>query len=132
MASRMAALAALFCLAACTLPSGVAVDECNTSWRGLDARIVTTPRDDGQEIPIACMRRVDDRRISVGFEMPPGPDCYELSAIELVESADAVAVTLRVARTEDAGACPDEPLRAVTEVDLQAPVGDRSLLDGSR
>jgi hypothetical protein len=78
------------------------------------------------------MRRVDEKRISIGFELPPGPDCYELAAVELVESADAVSVTLQVAPMTDAGgACPTERARAVTEVDLQAPVGDRALLDGS-
>jgi hypothetical protein len=132
MASRKAAIAALLWLAACAFPTGAAVDECNTSWRGVEAQIITAARDDGQEIPIACMRRVDERRISIGFEMPPGPDCYELSAIDLVESADAVAVTLSVAPVNAGGACPDEAVRAVTEVDLQAPVGERVLLDGSR
>ena len=65
--------------------------------------------------------------------MPPGPDCYELASIELVESADAVAVTVFVSVIDDiGGSCSPEPVRSVTEVDLQAPVGDRSLLDGSR
>jgi hypothetical protein len=120
-------------LAACTTPTGVAVEECNTSWRGLDARIATGAAGERQPVPIACMWPVDERRISIGFEMPPGPDCYELAAIELVESADAVSVTLVASLMDNVGgSCPSEPVRAVTEVDLQAPVGDRTLLDGSR
>ena len=133
MRSPRAALAALLLLAACTSPSGVAVDECNTSWRGLEARIVTGADGDQQSVPIACMWRVDEKRISIGFELPPGPDCYELAAIDLEESADAVAVTLLVAVIDDVGgACPTEPVRTVTEIDLQSPVADRRLLDGSR
>ena len=117
----------------CVTPAGTPVEECNTSWRGLAARIVTGAENDRRAIPIACIWSVDEERISIGFEMPPGPECYELAAIEQEESADAVAVTLFVAPASDVGgACPTEPRRAVTEVDLQAPVGDRVMLDGSR
>ena len=87
-------MAALLFLAACAMPNGVAVEECNTSWRGIDALIATGATADQQTIPISCMRTVDEKRISIGFEMPPGPDCYELASIGLVESADAVSVTL--------------------------------------
>ena len=120
-------------LAACVNPSGVPVEECNTSWRGLEPLIVTGATADRQTIPIACIWPVDERRISVGFELPPGPDCYELAAIELEESADAVALTLAASIVDDVGgSCPSEPERRITEVDLQSPVGDRALLDGSR
>jgi hypothetical protein len=132
MAIRRAALAATLLLAACTAPSGVAVDECNTSWRGLDPQIVRGTAAERESVPIACILPIDDRRVMIGFELPPGPDCYELAAVELEESADAVAVTLAVSTIEDiGGSCPAEPIRTVTEVDLQSPVGDRILLDGS-
>jgi hypothetical protein len=75
------------------------------------------------------MHDVGMRRIRVGFTVPGGPDCLQLARVELVESADAVAVTL--VGSPVAGACPDEGTLAVTEVDLAAPVGDRVLLDGS-
>jgi hypothetical protein len=129
---RRAALAAMLLLTACVTPSGVAVDLCNTSWRGLDPTIVAGRADEPQSVPISCVSAIDDKRVSIGFEMPPGPDCYELSAIDLEESADAVAITLRVSRIDDGGACPIEPVRSVTEIDLQSPVDDRTLLDGSR
>ena len=133
MAVRWAALAAALLLAACAAPTGVAVDECNTSWRGLEPQIVRGTAGEPESVPIACMQRIDERRISIGFEMPPGPDCFELAAVELQESADAVAVTLFVSTIEDiGGSCPEEPVRTLTEVDLQSPVGDRTLLDGSR
>ena len=75
-----AVLAALL-LTACGGPSGVAVEECDTSWRGIEARIVTSGTVERQTVPIACMRAVDERRISIGFEIPPGPDCHEVAAI---------------------------------------------------
>ena len=128
-----AALAALLLLTACASPSGVAVEECNTSWRGLEAHIATGAEDDRLAVPIACMLSIDERRILIGFEMPPGPGCFELGVIHLEESADAVAVTLLASPTADAfDSCSTEPARVVTEIDLQAPVGDRRLLDGSR
>jgi hypothetical protein len=127
------ALAALLLLAACAMPTGIAVEECNTSWQGVDTMIAGGATDDQQPVPISCIRAVDEKRISIGFELPPGPDCYELAAIRLVESADAVAVTLFAAVIDDiGGSCPPDPVRSVTEVDLQAPVGDRTLLDGGR
>jgi len=128
-----ATLIALLVLAGCESPSGAQVEECDTSWRGLEPRIVTGASGERQSVPIACMRAIDERRISIGFEMPPGPDCYELAAVELEESADAAAVTLVVSLVDNAGgSCPTEPVRTVTEVDLQSPVADRTLLDGSR
>jgi hypothetical protein len=53
--------------------------------------------------------------------------------VELVESADAVSITLFSAVNDDpnAGACPEEPEMVVTELDLAAPVDDRQLLDGA-
>ena len=121
-------------LAACASPAGAEVDECDASWRGVDAHIVRPGGTEADAVPIECMRQVDDRRVRIGFRMPAGPDCHRLSAIDVVEGADSVAITLRVSRDDDplAGACPDGPAMATTEIDLQAPVEDRVLLDGSR
>ena len=129
---RRAALLALL-LAACAAPTGVAVEECNTSWRGFDPLIATGATGERQAIPIACMLPIGERRVIIGFELPPGPDCYELAAIELEESADAVALTLVASLMDNVGgSCSPDPVRTITEVDLQSPVGDRTLLDGSR
>jgi hypothetical protein len=130
---RRAALLALALMAACASPSGVAVEECNTSWRGLEGRIVTGAAGERHAIPISCMLPIGERRIIIGFELPPGPDCYDLAAIDLEESADTVAVTLVVSLQDNVGgSCPTEPVRTVTEIDLQSSVADRALLDGSR
>ena len=133
MTGPLRAIAALLLLAACAMPSGADVEECNTSWRGIEALVTTGATADQESIPIACMRQVDEKRISIGFELPSGPDCYELASIGLVESADAVELTLFVSVVDDiGGSCSPEPVRFVTEMDLQSPVGDRALLDGSR
>ena len=130
--SRLAGLVLL--LAACAAPTGSPVEECDGTWRDVESVIVIPGV--GREGPIAieCMRQVDDNRVRIGFSMPSGPSCHRLGAVEIVESADAVSITL-IAGVDDnpaAGACPEEPTRTATEIDLQAPVEDRLLLDGSR
>jgi hypothetical protein len=79
------------------------------------------------------MRRIDERRVRIGFFMPPGPTCYQLRAIEVVEGADAVSITLLASPDDNraAGACPEEEVRTATEIDLQAAVDERLLLDGA-
>lgn len=116
------------------MPAGSEVPVCDGSWTEVESRIVIPGAGPSEPTPIECMRQIDERRIRIGFLMPAGPSCHRLSAIDVVEGADAVSITLHVARHDDptAGACPDEALRATTEIDLQAAVADRALLDGSR
>lgn len=129
---RSAVLAGLL-LVACSAPAGGTVDECDSSWREIESVIVTPGGSAAGPVPIDCMRRVDQNRVRIGFRMPPGPTCYRLSEVRVLESADAVSITLIAARDDNptAGACPETPPRTTTEVDLQAPVADRTLLDGS-
>lgn len=127
------ALVAILLLAACSTPTGEERAGCGPDRR--DATVVVTQPGGVSEgpIPIDCMHDVGVRRVRIGFTLPGGPDCHLLSRVELVESADAVAVTLIGTVGDDpaAGACSEEPTLAVTEVDLAAPVGDRVLLDAS-
>ena len=97
---------------------------------GIDA--APAPDASAQPIPIRCMEQIDARRLRIGFDLPAGPTCRVLDEVRVVEGADAVSVGLFLAATDDpaAGACPDEPMRAATEIDLQAPVAGRTLLDG--
>ena len=120
-------------LAACAAPTGEAVDVCDGSWREVESVIVTPVDEGAQPVPIVCMRRIDERRVRIGFLMPPGPTCYRLSAIEVVEGAEAVSITLFASLDDNpaAGACPEEEVRTATEIDLQAAVDDRTLLDGT-
>jgi len=129
---RRALLVALL-LAACAAPSGAPVDECDASWRAVESLIVTPGGAEPRAVPIECIRRIDERRIRIGFLMPAGPSCYRLSAVEVVEGADAVSIALIASRDDNpaAGTCPEEAPRSTTEIDLAAPVADRALLDGS-
>ena len=130
---RGAALALLVTVAGCATPSGVERRICDAEW--LDLPAVAAQGDGVRELPLAieCLEEIGPRRVRVGFRLPAGPDCHLLQRVELVESADAVSITLVGAVNDDpnAGACPPEVRRVVTEVDLAAPIGDRRLLDGS-
>lgn len=120
-------------LVACTVPAGAEVATCDAGWRNVQP-LILDPGDGGSEaVPIDCMRPIERRRLRIGFTMPAGPECRRLQAVEVSEAADAVSITIIVRLDDDpaAGACPDEPRRAVTEIDLAAPVANRALLDGS-
>lgn len=130
---RRAVLALVIGLAGCAAPVGTERDVCAAEW--LDVTAVVARGGDGvgeRPLPIECMRKVALRRVEVGFSLPAGPDCWLLQRVELQESADAVSVRLIGAVDADpnVGACSDQPRRAQTEIDLQAPVGRRVLLDG--
>jgi hypothetical protein len=120
-------------LAGCTMPAGVPVDVCDGSWREVESIIVVPGGSGERPVDLACIRQVDDRRVRIGFDMPGGPECLRLSRFELVEGGDAVSIGLFVAATDDpaAGACAPGERRVATEIDLQAPVDDRVLLDGN-
>ena len=130
---RRAALAALL-LAACAAPSGAPVADCDISWLNVESRIEADVDGERLAVPIDCLRYLGRSRIRLGFTMPAGPDCYEIGDVATVEGPEEVSVTLVLVRDDDpaAGACPDEGERATTEIDLQAPVDGRTLLDGSR
>jgi hypothetical protein len=129
-----AALAFLLLLVGCAVAQGAPADLCDAGWRSRDTVIVEPGGADEQPVAIDCLRALERRRLRIGFTMPPGPDCHTVSRIEVVETADAVSVTVFLARRDDpnAGACPDEPRRVRTELDLQQAAGRRELLDGSR
>ena len=130
---RVGAAALMLLIVGCASPTGTERSGCGPDRR--DAELVVTQPGGSSErpIPVDCMHRIADRRVRVGFTLPGGPDCHLLSRVELVESADAVAITVIGAVDDDpaAGACPDDARIAVTEIDLAAPLDDRVLLDGS-
>jgi hypothetical protein len=130
---RAAAAALALVMAACGVPSGAERTGCGPDWSEAEVHVTRPGGTDSQPMPIACMHQVANRRIRVGFLLPPGPDCLRLHRVQLSESADAVAITLIGAVSDDppAGACPSEEVQAITEVDLAAPLDHRTLLDGS-
>jgi hypothetical protein len=129
---RSALLVALI-LAGCANVSGTPAETCDGTWRGVES-IVAIPDDaEARPLPVTCIRQIDDKRIRIGFSMPPGPTCYVLDAVQVAESADSVSVRLMIRPNGDpaAGACADRPGRTTTEIDLQAPIADRQLLDAA-
>ena len=129
---RRAAIAGLL-LAACAVPVGADRSGCGPEWLDVDPVVTSARGADERPVPIDCMHQIANRRLRVGFSLPAGPSCYLLRRVELLESADAVSITLFATVDDDpaAGACPEESRRVATEIDLAAPIGDRTLLDGS-
>jgi hypothetical protein len=118
-------------LAGCGV-SGTPVPECGGS--GSEDRAVAIVRppaatDEERPLAIECWRKLRRERIELWFSYPPGPECWQLSSIQLRESAETISVTIRAAPApvcaSDAGA------EALTQIDLQAPVEHREVLDGS-
>jgi len=124
---------ALLALTACAMPSGTERAGCSAEWLDAPDVIARGGGIEERSLTIDCVEPIGPRRVRLGFTLPPGPSCHLLQRVELVESADAVSIALVGAVSDDpnAGACSEEARRVVTEVDLQAPIGDRSLLDGS-
>lgn len=130
---RRAFIAVVLAIAGCTAPTGVERSGCNATWLEVPSVAAQPGGTQEQLLPIDCVEQIANRRLRIGFSLPPGPSCHVLSRVELLESADAVSISLVGALNEDpnAGACPEEAQIAVTEVDLAAPVDDRRLLDRS-
>lgn len=118
-------------LVGCQSPSGAEVPVCDGLALDREAVAVQEGGADPQPVRIQCWREVDRERIQLWFATPAGPSCHQLARVELVESADAISVALIMVRDDapNAGACPEESQDLLTEVDLQASVGERMLLD---
>lgn len=129
-----ATLAVFLVLAGCAAPLGEERDGCGARWLDASPVAATGVGVDEESLPIECIEQIQNRRLRLGFSLPAGPDCHVLKRVELVESADAVSIALIGTINDDpnAGACPDEARMVVTEIDLQAPVADRTLLDAGR
>lgn len=127
----LAASALVPMLIACQSPRGSEIPTCRGLALARDAVAVQAGGIDPRPVGIDCWREVDRARIQLWFATPAGPSCHHLARVELVESADAISVVL-VMVTDDApnaGACPEGSQDLLTEVDLQAPVGERLVLD---
>jgi hypothetical protein len=120
-------------LAGCASPSGSERHGCNAEWLGAPPVAAQAGGSQERELSIDCIEQIANRRLRVGFVLPGGPSCHVLGRVELIESVDAVSVTLFSALNDDpnAGACAEEPEMVVTEIDLASPVDDRRLLDGA-
>ncbi len=123
----------LVVLNACASPSGEERRGCNASWLDASPVAATGVGVDEMSLPIECIEEIQNRRLRLGFTLPAGPQCHVLHRVEVVESGDAVSITLIGAINDDpnAGACPEGNRMVITELDLAAPLDDRLVLDGS-
>jgi hypothetical protein len=124
------ALAVSPIVSACGL-SGAVVPGCEGGWTERSVVIARVGDAGEEQMPIAveCWRNAGRERIEVWFTEPAGADCWQLSRLDMRESADAVSITLLAAPR---AACAAGDTARRTQVDLQAPIEDRSVLDGSR
>jgi len=124
-------LVAIFVLlAGCASPEGTPLEVCGDDWEPLLAADQQAMTDRPQTIPIECYSVTGSSRLELGFLMPPGPDCFGVELVEVIESSEAVSLELRVGGVADRlGACPPEAIPWSVLVELNAPVGDRQILD---
>ena len=121
---------AVVVLAGCR-PSGEPVPECVGEGEGRWVAIVRPglPTEGERPLAIECWREVGPERIELWFSVPAGSECWELSAVDLRESGDAIAVSLAAV---PAAVCQgDVGTEGLTQIELQAPVDDRAVLDGT-
>lgn len=117
-------------MAACASPQGTPVPECVADFEPVFAATPRAMTDRPESIPVECYRITGDARIEVGFVMPPGPQCFAVESVEVVESPDAVSVELRVGGIIDPlGPCPEQELPWSVLVELNTPIEGREVLD---
>lgn len=117
-------------LVGCASPQGTPVPLCADDFEPVLQAKPRAMTDRPQSIPIECYRITGNARIEVGFIMPPGPQCFAVDTVEVVESPDAVSLELRVGGIIDPlGACPLEELPWSVLVELNSPIEGREVLD---
>ena len=121
----------LVTLAGCAAPVvGTPIELCDDRWEALLAADPQAMTNQPQTIPIECYTVTGTSRLELGFLMPAGPDCFGVELVEVIESSEAVSLELRVGGVADRlGACPREEIPWSVLVELNAPVGDRQILD---
>jgi hypothetical protein len=129
MATRLLAPLVLL-LAGCATPQGTPVPLCASDFEPVFEATPRAMTDRPESIPVECYRVTGNARIEVGFIMPPGPDCFAVESVEVVESPDAVSLELRVGGIIDPlGACPVQEVLWSVLVELNGPIEGREVLD---
>jgi hypothetical protein len=129
MATRLLAPLVLL-LAGCATPQGTPVPLCASDFEPVFEATPRAMTDRPESIPVECYRVTGNARIEVGFIMPPGPDCFAVESVEVVESPDAVSLELRVGGIIDPlGACPVQEVLWSVLVELNGPIQGREVLD---
>lgn len=123
-------LALALALTGCLSPQGTPVPMCASDFEPIFQATPRAMTDRPESIPVECYRITGNARIEVGFIMPPGPQCFAVESVEVVESADAVSLELRVGGIIDPlGACPQQELLWSVLVELNTPIEGREVLD---
>lgn len=127
-------LIAALVLAGCIVPSGGPIPSCGDDWQPTTVEGGTVVTGNLQTLPIECYRVTAERRLELGILMPPGPDCYAVDYVEVVEDAEAVSLEVRIGTISNplGGACPPESFPWGVPVELNQPIGERRILDASR
>jgi hypothetical protein len=134
-ASRLVgALVVLIGVAGCVAPSGSPVELCDDAWEPVTVQGGTTVTGDLESHPIECYRVIAEQRLEVGILMPPGPECYAVDFVDVIESDDAVSLEVVIGSINNplGGACPPEALPWGVPVELNGPAEGRRILDASR
>lgn len=127
--ARMLAMLVL-AIAGCAAPRGTPVPECDADFAPVFQATPRAMTDRPESMPVKCYRVTGNARIEVGFVMPPGPQCFAVESVEVVESSDAVSLELRVGGIVDPlGACPEQELAWSVLVELNRPIEGREVLD---
>jgi hypothetical protein len=120
-------------LAACVSPQGAPVPECGPDWEPVIVDGPSTITGAARTISVECYRVTGENRIEVGVLMPPGPECYAVDLVDVVEDDEAISLEVRIgeSRSPLIGACPEEELAWSVTVELNRAVDDRRVLDAS-
>jgi hypothetical protein len=120
-------------LTGCATAQGAPVPECGPDWEPVIVNGPDTITGPARTIAAECYRVTAENRIEVGVLMPPGPECYAVDLVEVIESDEAVSLEVRIgeSRSPVAGACPDEELAWSVTVEFNGPIEGRRVLDAS-
>lgn len=129
-----AGVALLLALAACVTPRGAEVPECDPSWEPMVVAGASHVTGAVETISIECYRVIAEQRLEVGVLMPPGPECYAVNAVEVIEDDDAISLEVRIGtiRNPLGGACPPDASSWGIPVELNGRAEGRRVLDASR
>lgn len=82
--------------------------------------------------PWESVAPVDDEQVVLEVQWFGGNEaCFGLDRVEVVETDEAVSITVFTGRVDGSEVCTTEAVLKSTEVELSEPLGPRSILDGA-
>jgi hypothetical protein len=130
----LATLALALVLSACVSPQGAPIEECGPDFQADVTETPATITGPARTISIQCYRVIAERRLEIGFVMPPGPECFAVDHVDVIEDAESLSLELRIGpiRNPLGGACPEVEFVWATPVELNRLYDGRQVLDASR